>query len=110
MLSSIYYPASPLIVNQVYLMAQKINDFEYEGELFQQVGAKMTKKLLKYFKEILPVFTYAATLNPTLNVGGVETLIEQIPYSFNLTEGNPYFVENQQNNFKNCFQNMFEII
>ena len=47
LLSDIYYPTSPLVVNQVYLMTQKINDFEYESELFQQVGAKMTEKLLK---------------------------------------------------------------
>ena len=45
----------------------------------------MAGKLLKYFDEIPLVFTCAAALNPTLNVGGVETLIKQIAYCFNLT-------------------------
>ena len=89
LLSGIYYPTSSLVLNQVYLMAQKIQNFEYEGEIFEQVGKAMAEKLLKYFDEIPLVFTCASALNPTLNVGGVETLIESIAFAFNLTEGNP---------------------
>ena len=99
LLSGIYYPTSPLVINQVYFMAQKIHDFEYEGEIFQQVGATMAEKLLKYFDEIPPVFTCAAALNPVLNVCGVETLIESIAFSFNLQEGNPFFCQKPTKTF-----------
>ena len=58
----------------------------------------MAEKVLKYFDEIPLVFTCVAALNPTLNVGGVETLIESIAFSFNLQEGNHFFVTNQQKN------------
>jgi len=109
LLSGIYYPTSPLVLNQVYLMAQKIQDFEYEGPIFEEVGKAMVGKLLKYFDEIPLVFTCAAALNPTLNVGGVETLIESIAFAFNLTEGNPNFVTIQQKHFKDCFEKMFDI-
>ena len=88
-------------------MAQKINDFEYEGPNFEEVGKAMVEKLLNFFDEIPLVFTCAVALHPTLNAGGVETLIELIAFAFNLQEGNPFFVENQQKHFNNCFRNMF---
>ena len=109
LLSGIYYPTSPLVLNQVYLMAQKIQDFEYEGSIFEQVGKAMAEKLLKYFDKIPLFFTCVAALNPTLSVGGVETLIESIAFAFNLTEGNPNFVTIQQKQFKDCFEKMFDI-
>ena len=109
LLSGIYYPTSSLVLKQVYLMAQKINDFEYEGEIFEQLGKAMADKLLKYFDEIPLVFTCAAALNPTLNVGGVESLIEDIAFAFKLTDGNPNFVANQQKHFKDSFEKMFDI-
>ena len=98
-----------MVLNRVFLMVRKINDFEYEGELFEQIGKKLTEKLKNYFKEIPAVFTCAAVLNPTLNVGRVETLIEQVAFCFNLTEGNLFFIENQKSHFNNCFENMFDI-
>lgn len=88
-LSGVYYPTSPLVLNQIFMLASKLNDFEFEGEELKNVGEKIKEKLLKYFKEIPPVFTCAAALNPCLNVGGVETLIEQIAFSFNPTEDDP---------------------
>ena len=69
----------------------------------------MKEKLFKYFKVIPPVFTCAAALKSMLNVGGFETLIEQIAFAFNLTENDPHFVQNQQNNFNKCFREMFDI-
>jgi hypothetical protein len=108
-LSGVYYPTSPLVLNQIYYLANKISDFEYEGPLFKLVGETMKDKLLKYFKELPPVFTCAAALNPVVNVGGVETLIEQIAFSFKLTEDDPNFILNQQNYFNKCFRDMFDV-
>ena len=108
-LSGVYYPTSPLVLHQNFLLANKLGDFEYENETFQLVGQTMKIKLLKYFKEIPPIFTCAAALNPTLNVSGVETMIEQIAFASNLPEEDPHFVKNQQKYFNKCFHDMFDV-
>ena len=33
-LSGVYYPTSNLVLNQIYLLATKLNEFEYEMKLF----------------------------------------------------------------------------
>ena len=108
-LSSVYYPTSSLVLNQVFLMATKLNDFEFESEIFQQIGNTIKEKLLKYFKSIPPVFSCVAALNPMLNVSGVETLIESIAFAFHLTDNDSNFVTNQQAYFNKYFREMFYV-
>ena len=40
-LSGVYYPTSNLVLNQVFLMATKLNEFEYGSEIFQEIGIAM---------------------------------------------------------------------
>ncbi|KAJ9551686.1 hypothetical protein OSB04_015731 [Centaurea solstitialis] len=65
-LSGVYYPTSPLVLSRILDMGKKLNDFEYHGKLFENVGKEMKVKLLKYFREIPPVFTCAAALKPNV--------------------------------------------
>ncbi|MFS7928440.1 putative HAT dimerization domain, ribonuclease H-like superfamily [Helianthus anomalus] len=68
----------------------------------------MREKFKKYFKEIPPVVTCASAINPTINVTGVETLIESIVDDLNLHEEDPFFSRNAKKDFNKAFQNMFD--
>lgn len=109
LLSGVYYPTSPLVLNQIYILSQKIGELEFEGEMLEKVGDKMKNKMLKYFKNIPPVFMCAAALNPTINHGGVEMLIESIAQNLGVTELEPNFVTEQQALFNKCLTDMFDI-
>ncbi|KAJ9551028.1 hypothetical protein OSB04_015073 [Centaurea solstitialis] len=107
--SGIYYSTSPLVLNQIFVMAKEIGTLEYENKTFQTIGEKMKEKLLKYFLELPPTFTCAAALNPTINVGGVEGLINDIAFVFGIPSLNPNYIENAQNSFNRSLQNMYEV-
>ena len=70
-LSGVYYPTSCLVLNQLYLMCDKLNDYETRGIMYESMVTPMKLKFIKYFKDMPPVITCAAALNPTLNVGGL---------------------------------------
>ena len=84
-------------------MCNKLNDFEFQGELFEEMIIPMKLKFRKYFTEISPVFTCAAVLNPCYNVTGVETLIDSIVHDLGLDEEDPFFARNLKSNFNMAF-------
>ena len=67
----------------------------------------MKLKLSKYLREIPLVFTCAAALNPTINVGGVGVLMEKIAGNLGIFENEPHFVEQQIYQFNDIFQKLF---
>lgn len=83
LLSGIYYPTSPLLLNQLFILANKISQYEDHTDWGSMVSV-MKQKLLKYFLKIPFGFLVAATLNPYLNATGVEILITQISEAFGL--------------------------
>ncbi|KAJ9541171.1 hypothetical protein OSB04_027677 [Centaurea solstitialis] len=83
LLSGIYYPKSPLLLNQLYILSSKIVAYEDHHD-WGTLMASMKAKLLKYFLEIPFGFLCAAALNPYLNVIGVEVLITNICQAFGL--------------------------
>lgn len=109
LLSGIYYPTSCLVLNQIFLMSSKINDFEVRGGIFEDVVKPMKAKLLKYFKEMPPVITCSAALNPTLNVAGVEVLLQNIAYDLGLLDEDPEFASKSISTFNSCFQSLFQV-
>ncbi|KAL4590434.1 hypothetical protein LXL04_003363 [Taraxacum kok-saghyz] len=56
-----------------------------------------------------PVITCAAALNPTLNVSGVETLIENISYDLGLLDEDQQFASKEISKFNKAFQSLFEV-
>lgn len=110
LLSGVYYPTSPLVLNQFFLMTEKMANFEYSSiTLFQNMVIAMKSKFLKYFRELPLVFTCAAALNPTINVGGVNVLMGQIYENLGLSELEPNFVQNQVFKFNDSFKKLFEM-
>ncbi|GJW37817.1 zinc finger BED domain-containing protein RICESLEEPER 2-like protein [Tanacetum coccineum] len=69
----------------------------------------MKEKFNKYFKELPPMITRAAALNPVLNRTGVETLIMNIAYDLGLTEDDTSYVSRQISRFNEAFDNMFQV-
>nr|GEX14447.1 zinc finger, BED-type, phospholipase-like, homeodomain-like protein [Tanacetum cinerariifolium] len=61
-------------------------EFELSGPPYDMMVGPMKEKLRKYFKEISPVITCAAALNPCFNISGVEIFIENISIDLNLYE------------------------
>ena len=89
-------------------MCSKLNDFEYECEVYELMILPMKLKLKKYFQEMSPVITCAAALNPCLNDAGVEMLINDIANDLSLNEDDRYFSHNAIQHFNKCLQNMFD--
>ena len=83
MLSGTYYPASPLVLQHVF-MATTINNFCLKSEMFIELTTAVKLKLQKYLMEIPSVFTCAAALNPCYNTVGVDTLIDEINENLSL--------------------------
>jgi hypothetical protein len=93
-LSGVYYPTSPFVLHNLYLMARKLKEYEDKNEMFSAMVAPMKLKFKKYFKEIPPVFTCAAFLNPCYNVAGVESVIDRICSDLALYEEDVFFANN----------------
>ncbi|KAK1419827.1 hypothetical protein QVD17_29191 [Tagetes erecta] len=108
-LSGVYYPTSPLVLNQLFLMANKLNEFQTKNEMFIAMVAPMLAKFKKYFAELPPVFTCAAAFNPCLNVPGVETLIDEITSDLGLAIDDPTFSQKTKDIFHKSLQNMFDV-
>ncbi|GJR82019.1 zinc finger BED domain-containing protein RICESLEEPER 2-like protein [Tanacetum coccineum] len=77
-LSGVYYPTSPLVLQQIFFISCKLSDLELEGGLLSCMVKPMKKKLRKYFENMPPIITCSAALNPCFNVSGVDYLIENI--------------------------------
>ncbi|GKD56045.1 zinc finger BED domain-containing protein RICESLEEPER 2-like protein [Tanacetum coccineum] len=77
-LSGVYYPTSPLVLQQIFFINCKLSDLELEGGVLSCMVQPMKKKLKKYFENIPSIITCAAALNPCFNVSGVDYLIENI--------------------------------
>ncbi|GJY91091.1 zinc finger BED domain-containing protein RICESLEEPER 2-like protein [Tanacetum coccineum] len=109
LLSGVYYPTNCLVLFQLFSITSKINDCEMRGEFYENMVKPMKEKLKTYFKELSPVITCAAALNPTLNRFGVETLIEKISYDLGLFEEDPNHIVNQCARFNDAFDKMFQV-
>ncbi|GJT62330.1 zinc finger BED domain-containing protein RICESLEEPER 2-like protein [Tanacetum coccineum] len=77
-LSGVYYPTSPLVLQQIFFISCKLSELELEGGLLSCMVKPMKKKLRKYFENMPPIITCSAALNPCFNVSGVDYLIENI--------------------------------
>ncbi|XP_076917325.1 zinc finger BED domain-containing protein RICESLEEPER 2-like [Bidens hawaiensis] len=107
-LSGVYYPTSPLVLHQIWLVCVKINEFEYVDPMYDYMIVPMKSKLRKYFEELPAVFTCAAALNPTLTITGVETLIEKIVWALELHLDDPNCASKQVRKSNTYLENMFE--
>ncbi|GJV44925.1 zinc finger BED domain-containing protein RICESLEEPER 2 [Tanacetum coccineum] len=77
-LSGVYYPTSPLVLQQIFFMSTALSEYELEGGILSSMIKPMKKKLRKYFQHMPSIITCAAALNPCFNVNGVDYLIESI--------------------------------
>ncbi|GJR81278.1 zinc finger BED domain-containing protein RICESLEEPER 2-like protein [Tanacetum coccineum] len=77
-LSGVYYPTSPLVLQQIFFISCKLSDLELEGGVLSSMVKPIKRKLRKYFENMPPIITCAAALNPCFNVSGVDYLIENI--------------------------------
>ena len=68
----------------------------------------MRAKLVKYFKEMPPIFSCVAAVNLCYNVTGVEGLIKKISIALGLHKDKNY-IQNQINSFNNYFASLFDI-
>ncbi|KAJ0466476.1 putative transcription factor/ chromatin remodeling BED-type(Zn) family [Helianthus annuus] len=108
-LSRVYEPTSSSVLYQICVICSKLSEYEKTSQMFSEMIRPMKVEFIKYFKEMSPVFTCAAALNPTLNVRGVEILLENITSNLNLLEEDMHFAANVKTNFTKHFSNMFEV-
>jgi len=110
LLSGVYYPTSHMVLNQIWLICEKLGEYElvFDGH-FEGMVKTMKLKLKKYFKEMPPVFTCAAALNPTLNVSGVEVLLEKICFDLGLWEEEPMIAMRLKAEFNRHLQALFQV-
>ncbi|GKB80597.1 zinc finger BED domain-containing protein RICESLEEPER 2-like protein [Tanacetum coccineum] len=101
-LSGVYYPTSPLVLQQIVFMTTKLTEYEFEGGIFATMVKPMKEKLKKYFERMPPIITCAAALNPCFNVHGVEFLIESISTDLEL------FDDSYATKAKKWFNDSFE--
>jgi len=108
-LSGVYYPTSPLALNKIYAMAVKLSELGVRGRPYSDMVPPMKEKFRKYFRELPPVFTCAAALNPCLNIIGVESLIDRIANELDLNNPqDPCFSQTMKNTFQKHLTGMFD--
>ena len=93
-------------------MTGKVSEYSgHQNGLFRKMVRIIRTKFIKYFANIPLVFTCAATLNPCLNVSGVELLIRSILENLEISDGidNVEFLEQQIFRFNDNFQKLFGI-
>nr|GEZ31193.1 putative transcription factor/ chromatin remodeling BED-type(Zn) family [Tanacetum cinerariifolium] len=88
---------------------KQCDEFELSGPPYDMMVGPMKEKLRKYFKEIPPVITCAAALNPCFNISGVEVFIEKISIDLNLYEEDINFGTIAETFFSKCFKDLFYI-
>ncbi|GJS16189.1 zinc finger BED domain-containing protein RICESLEEPER 2-like protein [Tanacetum coccineum] len=101
-LSGVYYPTCPLVLQQIVFMTTKLSEYELEGGIFATMVKPMKEKLKKYFERMPLIITCAAALNPCFNVHGVEFLIESISTDLE------FFDDSYATKVKKWFTNSFE--
>nr|GEV82568.1 zinc finger BED domain-containing protein RICESLEEPER 2-like [Tanacetum cinerariifolium] len=74
----IYYLTSPLALQQIFFMSNKLTEYELDGGIFPSMVKPMKENLKKYFERMPLIIMCVAALNPCFNVHGVELLIETI--------------------------------
>ncbi|GKD21636.1 zinc finger BED domain-containing protein RICESLEEPER 2-like protein [Tanacetum coccineum] len=77
-LSGVYYPTYPLVLQHIFFMSNKLTEYELNGGIFPSMVKPMKEKRKKYFQKMPPIITCDAALNPCFNVHGVELPIESI--------------------------------
>ncbi|GJZ25569.1 zinc finger BED domain-containing protein RICESLEEPER 2 [Tanacetum coccineum] len=96
-----------MVLHHLYAMCTKI--IELSGPPYDLMVEPMKEKLRKYFKEIPPVITCAAALNPCFNISGVELFIEKISIDLNLYENDINFGTKAKAYFNKCLKDLFDI-
>ena len=56
LLSGVYYPISCLVVNQLYLIASKLEEVESKSDLFKEMVRQMKLKVKQYLKNCLALY------------------------------------------------------
>jgi hypothetical protein len=78
-----------------------------QNSFFEDMINAMKLKLKKYFKEMPPIFTCAAALDPTLNITGVEVLFEKISDDLGMWEEEAHFNMRIKERFNQQFKSLF---
>ena len=68
-LSGVYYPTTPLLVHQIYFLADHLKAHENDPKLREAVK-KMKAKFIKYWKEIPDLCAFAFILDPRAKIEG----------------------------------------
>ncbi|GJX29283.1 zinc finger BED domain-containing protein RICESLEEPER 2-like protein [Tanacetum coccineum] len=106
-LSGVYYPTSPLVLQQIFFMSTVLSEYELEGGILSSMIKPMKKKLRKYFQHMPPIITCAAALNPCFNVNGVDFLIESI--STDLEFFDDSFASKSKSYFKESLEGLYNL-
>ncbi|GJU85739.1 zinc finger BED domain-containing protein RICESLEEPER 2-like protein [Tanacetum coccineum] len=106
-LSGVYYPTSPLVLQQIFFISCKLSDLELEGGVLSSMVKPIKRKLRKYFENMPPIITCAAALNPCFNVSGVDYLIENI--SRDLEFADDGFATRSVDYFHESFQGLYNM-
>nr|GEU83014.1 hypothetical protein [Tanacetum cinerariifolium] len=107
-LSGVYYPTSPLVLQQVFFMSTVLSECELEGGILSSMIKPMKKKLRKYFQHMTSIITCAAALNSCFNVNGVNFLIESI--SLDLEFFDVGFTSKSKSYFKESLEGLYNLI
>ncbi|GJW30076.1 zinc finger BED domain-containing protein RICESLEEPER 2-like protein [Tanacetum coccineum] len=106
-LSGVYYPTSPLVLQQIFFMSTVLSEYELEGGILSSMIKPMKKKLRKYFQHMPPIITCSAALNPCFNVNGVDYLIESI--STDLEFFDDGFASKSKSYFKESLEGLYNL-
>nr|GFA29380.1 zinc finger BED domain-containing protein RICESLEEPER 3 [Tanacetum cinerariifolium] len=106
-LSGVYYPTSPLVLQQIFFMSTVLSEYELERGILSSMIKPMKKKLRKYFPHMPPIITCAAALNPCFNVNGVDFLNESI--STDLEFFDDGFASKSKSYFKESLEGLYNL-
>jgi hypothetical protein len=110
LVSGVYYPTSHLVLNEIYVICNKMDEYDLvEDEFFSDMVVAMKAKLKKYFKEMPMLFCCAAALNPTLNVSGVSILLEKISDDLEIWQDDMNFTMRLKTQFTTQFEMLFGV-
>lgn len=83
LLCNAYNATIPLVLGQSLLISNMFKQYK-ENPFWKPLISDLQSKFLKYYETMAPIFYCASVLNPTIGVGGVENIFEDIEVNLGL--------------------------
>ncbi|XP_062011140.1 zinc finger BED domain-containing protein RICESLEEPER 2-like [Rosa rugosa] len=100
--SDVYYPTSPIALNDLYAISLTFEKYRFESGLFEKICEVMERKYKKYWEEVPYTFCFGAIMDPRIKLTGLELILKEIEKNLSITM--PLTITNIQKNINDTYK------